>query len=282
MENKINVIKVAAFSDGDIGGNPAGVVLNEIMPNPTEMQKIAKEVGFSETVFAEALDNKQTWRVRYFSPESEVPFCGHATIALGTVLAHEFGDGNYSLHLNKTDISVEGIRKNDRYLATLNSPQTSSRKLTKVEIEETLSLFSYDKSHLSNEIHPAHINGGADHYVIGLKDIAALSAMKYDLDKGRVFMQERNIVTVMFVVKETNQLFYARNAFASGGVFEDPATGAAAAAFSGYLRDVDWPCQGSITIIQGEDMGSRSVIMAKFDSQIGNSISISGGARFLE
>ena len=46
------------------------------------------------------------WRVRYFAPEIEVPFCGHATIALGAVLGERFGEGRYKLYLNDSEISV--------------------------------------------------------------------------------------------------------------------------------------------------------------------------------
>lgn len=74
----MDVLKIAAFSDGNSGGNPAGVVIADNLPNDQEMQRIAAKVGFSETAFA--MPSGTSWRVRYFSPESEVPFCGHATI----------------------------------------------------------------------------------------------------------------------------------------------------------------------------------------------------------
>ncbi len=74
----MSVLRIAAFSDGDIGGNPAGVLIADELPNESEMQRIAAEVGFSETAFAAPAGTG--WRVRYFSPESEVPFCGHATL----------------------------------------------------------------------------------------------------------------------------------------------------------------------------------------------------------
>jgi ABC-type branched-subunit amino acid transport system ATPase component len=81
----MKIQKIAAFSDGDVGGNPAGVFIGDELPSDADMQRIAAEVGFSETVFA--VSNGASWRVRYFSPEFEVPFCGHATIALGAALA---------------------------------------------------------------------------------------------------------------------------------------------------------------------------------------------------
>jgi PhzF family phenazine biosynthesis protein len=79
----MNVSRIAAFSDGDTGGNPAGVVIG-VLPDAATMQRVAAEVGFSETAFA--APEGDGWRVRYFSPQTEVPFCGHATIALGAAL----------------------------------------------------------------------------------------------------------------------------------------------------------------------------------------------------
>lgn len=209
------------------------------------------------------------------------------TIALGAALAQKHGDGNYYLSLNDADISVEGKRDErsdgeESYLASLKSPNTSSKSLSTAEVNRTLALFGYDQSDLATYISPAHVSGGADRYVIALNKRAALSAMSYDIDAGRVFMRERNIVTVMFVFSETKELFHVRNAFASGGVLEDPATGAAAAAFSGYLRDIEWPSNGKLTLIQGEDMGARSIITTEFSSEAGSSIKVSGATRYLE
>ena len=76
----MQVRRIAAFTDGGRGGNPAGVVLADALPGHAEMQRIAAEVGYSETAFAAPWDD--AFVVRYFSPETEVPFCGHATIAL--------------------------------------------------------------------------------------------------------------------------------------------------------------------------------------------------------
>lgn len=55
-----------------------------------------------------AIPFDDAWCVRYFSPGSEVPFCGHATIALGAALALEHGDGVFPLTLDKVEITVEG------------------------------------------------------------------------------------------------------------------------------------------------------------------------------
>jgi predicted PhzF superfamily epimerase YddE/YHI9 len=106
--------------------------------------------------------------------------------------------------------------------------------------------------------------------------------MHYDLASGRELMHREGLITILFAWAEAPQLFHTRNPFASGGVYEDPATGAATAAFAGYLRDIDWPHGGTIEIIQGEDMGSRSRLYASIEEIPGSSIRVSGATRIIE
>ena len=92
-------------------------------------------------------------------------------------------------------------------------------------------------------------------------------------------MTSAGIVTICLVHAETDTRFHARNPFAAGGVYEDPATGAAAAALVGYLRDLGWPHGGAIEILQGEDMGVPSRLRAELTAEAGASVRVSGEAR---
>ncbi len=276
----MDVLRIAAFSQGDQGGNPAGVVIADRLPSDEEMQKIAARVGFSETAFATPDDGQ--WRVRYFAPEREVPFCGHATIALGAALAMREGDGRFDLKLNHAEIRVEGRKDGALFSAALQSPSTRNRAATEQEVGQALGLFAYDADDLAPGLPPAIIHGGADHIVLGLRSREKLAAMHYDLAKGRVTMNRQGWTTIMLVYSETPQRFHARNPFASGGVYEDPATGAAAAALAAYLRDIGWPHRGAIDVFQGEDMGSPSHIRAEPGAVRGGSVRVSGTARLME
>lgn len=276
----MSIIRVASFSDGDVGGNPAGVHISNQHPSESEMQSIAADVGYSETAFAEP--NQNGWRVRYFSPESEVPFCGHATIALGAALAKLTGAGIYPLTLNEAEITVEGFIEDGKYSAALQSPNTHSKSADSSTIQTVLNLFGYEEIDLDPNIPPAFANGGASHLIIGLNSRQRLSEMTYNLDAGRIFMEDSGLVTIMLVHSETKQLFHTRNPFASGGVYEDPATGAASAAFAGYLRDINWLHNGVINIVQGEDMGARSLIRVELTDVAGSSVRVSGSVRFME
>jgi PhzF family phenazine biosynthesis protein len=278
----MDVLRIAAFCDGAQGGNPAGVVIVDSPPDDARMQAIAAEVGYSETVFAVPVRNGGSgWRARYFSPESEVPFCGHATIALGAALALRHGDGVFSLQLNHARISVEGRRDGALLWAALQSPPTRSHAAARQSVVEALDLLGYGQADLDPRIPPAVAHGGADHLVLALKTRAALAAMRYDLAAGRRLMNREGWVTIMLAHAESHQRFHARNPFASGGVYEDPATGAAAAAFAGYLRDIAWPHHGIIDIVQGEDMGQASRLRAEIPAEPGQSIRVSGSARFM-
>ena len=274
-----NVLRIAAFSAGNTGGNPAGVWLGPALPADLEMQAMAKAVGFSETVFATPFQSGQL--VRYFSPEMEVPFCGHATIALGAALAMRGGDGVFRLKLNDAEITVEGRASNGTLSAALQSPPTRSQPAPPALVAQVLALFGYDPTELEATIPPAMMHAGADHLLVALKSRKALRAMVYDFDAGRQLMRQHGLVTICLVHTESSQRFHARNAFAAGGVLEDPATGAAAAAFGGYLRDIDWPHRGSIEIIQGEDMGMISRIQVQIPPAPGSSIRVSGAARVM-
>jgi PhzF family phenazine biosynthesis protein len=273
----MKVERVAAFADGEVGGNPAGVVVCDLLPEATAMQALAAEVGYSETVFAAPSD--KDWRVRYFAPEVEVDFCGHATIALGAALALRCGDGTFSLQLNNARITVEGRRMGPTMTAALQSPPTRSEPASSRLVSEALALFAYAPADLDERIPPAIASAGANHLVLALRSRERLSAMRYELDAGRTLSKAENIGTISLVYAETPRLFHARNPFPIGGVYEDPATGAAAAALGGYLRDLGWAHGGAIEIVQGEDMGVRSRLHAHIPPAPGASIRVSGMTR---
>lgn len=274
-----DVVRVSAFATDNAGGNPAGVMLCDILPKKVEMQAIAKQVGYSETVFAAPEDD--AWRVRYFSPEIEVDFCGHATIALGAALAREHGSGNFTLKLNKTTITVEGNDRDGEWSAAFQSPTTHSRSIAPVLLKETLSLFGLTFDDLDPRIPPAIANAGGDHIVLALKGHQALKNMHYDPKRGKALCIREGLVTFNLVYAESTQIFHSRNPFPVGGVFEDPATGSAAAALAGYLRDLNWPHQGVLTVYQGAEMQMPSRLDIELTNERGASVKVTGAVRLI-
>ena len=276
----MNILKLAAFSYKGEGGNPAGVVFCDIMPAAEEMLEVAKQVGYSETAFLVKQDHG--WRVRYFAPEREVAFCGHATIALGAVLGERFGEGKYKLYLNDSEISVSAEKSDTGVLtATLQSPETWSKDAPREYVDKVLSAFNLSKDNLDLAFPIRFAFAGVKHLILAVKDRKTLADMSYQFDIVKSLMADEDLVTISILWQESDELFHSRNAFASGGVYEDPATGAAAAALAGYLRDINWQGKRSFTILQGEDMGMPSRLLVRYGSKTGESVSVSGEARYI-
>ena len=276
----MNVLRLAAFSKNGQGGNPAGVAFYNAMPTAEEMMSIAKEVGYSETAFLVKQDDG--WRVRYFAPQLEVPFCGHATIALGAALGERFGEGTYKLILNDSTISVNASKTDLGMAATLRSPETWTKEAPTDFVDKVLAGFHMDRSQLDPNFPIRLAGAGAKHLILFVKDRATLVNMKYDFEPVRVLMMEEGLITISLLWQESDSVIHSRNAFASGGVYEDPATGAAAAALAGYLRDIGWKGAKTFTILQGEDMGVPSRLIVSFTPKVGESISVSGEVRHIE
>ena len=164
----MKVLKLAAFSRNGQGGNPAGVAFYDAMPGDEEMLRIAREVGYSETAFLVKQDDG--WRVRYFAPEMEVPFCGHATIALGAALGERFGDGEYRLVLNDSNITVRAERSESGFSATLQSPNTHSEDAPRDYVDKILASFKLTVDDLNPNFPVRIANAGAKHLILVLKE----------------------------------------------------------------------------------------------------------------
>ena len=117
------VLRLTAFTDDPEGGNPAGVVLDANGLSAEDMQRIAADVGYSETAFLiPHTDVENSYQIRYFTPAAEVAFCGHATIASGVVLGREYGDGVYELSTQAGPVEVDVTVAGENVVATLTSP----------------------------------------------------------------------------------------------------------------------------------------------------------------
>src|SRR5690554_1275582 len=157
--------RLAAFTDDPRGGNPAGVWIGDALPPADRMQRIAAEVGYSETAFlAPAVGEVR--EVRYFSPLAEVPFCGHATIASGVVLGRSAGSGTYSLATRAGQVRVEVKREGDAWRASLQSVPTQQRPVPVPVLDEALAALDWRADELDPQLPPMLAFAGAWHLVL--------------------------------------------------------------------------------------------------------------------
>ncbi|MEV8638746.1 PhzF family phenazine biosynthesis isomerase [Streptosporangium sp. NPDC051023] len=277
MTNNVEVLRYTAFTHDPEGGNPAGVVLDAAELSDTEMLAVAAEVGYSETAFVTARDDeRRVFRVRYFAPEAEVAFCGHATIATAVVLAERLGIGQLLFETNAGEIAVDTEIDDDTLRATLTSVPTRSRPAGEDELDEALVALGWSRDDLDPAFPPHVAFGGVEHLVLAAASRERLADLDYDFDALRSVMTRHGWTTVNLFWRESDRRFHARNPFPIGGVVEDPATGAAAAAFGGYLR-VLGTGSAEFTVIQGVDMGRPSTLKVSIASEDGRT-RVGGGA----
>ncbi|MEO1596871.1 MAG: PhzF family phenazine biosynthesis isomerase [Pseudomonadota bacterium] len=259
MSNE-NLQRYAAFTSDPSGGNPAGVWVGDRLPEPAAMQRIAAEVGYSETAFvAPAVGWERT--VRYISPAMEVPFCGHATIATGVALAASEGEGVFTLDTRAGRIPVTVREQQGRIEASLVSVDPKHEPASDHLVAEVTAALDWRTSELDDAIPPARAFAGAWHLVLAARTRVRLDSLAYDFDGLKAIMEREGLVTLQLVWRQDDAVFHSRNPFPVGGVVEDPATGAAAAALGGYLRDarlIEAPA--ALSIRQGEAMGRPSLL----------------------
>ncbi|MEU1935166.1 PhzF family phenazine biosynthesis protein [Streptomyces coeruleorubidus] len=275
----MEILRYVAFSTDPKGGNPAGVVLDATGSDDATMLATAAEVGYSETAFA--VDSGDgSLDVRYFSPLAEVPFCGHATIATAVAHAERHGTGRLRLRTAAGPVTVTTDRAADGTLvATLVSVAPRTAPLEEADLAELLGILGWSAGDLDPALPPRAAFAGAWHPVIAAASRDRLAGLDYDMAALGALMAREDWTTIDLVWRESPTVFHARNPFPPGGVVEDPATGAAAAAFGGYLRELGLVgTPATLTVHQGVDMGRPSTITVTVPAEAGTGIGVTGTA----
>lgn len=123
---RLQLFHVDAFTAHPFKGNPAAVCPMERWIDDAVMQSIAAENNLSETAFF--VPDGEEFRIRWFTPTTEIDLCGHATLASGWVLYHERGfKGDRIVFKSKTD-RLEVTRDGERLV--LNFPARPPKKVT--------------------------------------------------------------------------------------------------------------------------------------------------------
>lgn len=269
------ILHYSAFTTDPAGGNPAGVVLDARGLDESDMQRIAAELGYAESVFLLPRPD-DSFDVRYFSPKAEVSFCGHATIAAAVAHAGRHGPGERTLHTSSGLVRV-GVDADG--LATLVSVAPRVLPLASADLEQILSALGWRHEDLDPALVPALAFAGAWHPVLVATSRARLASLDYDFDRLAALMAEKGWTTINLVWRESSTTVHARNPFPPGGIYEDAATGAAAAALGAYLAANDaLPASRGFTVRQGEDMERPSRLQVQVPTDPGQGIEVSGAA----
>ncbi|MFI8810637.1 MULTISPECIES: PhzF family phenazine biosynthesis protein [unclassified Streptomyces] len=252
----IDVLRYTAFSADSDGGNPAGVVLDASGLDDAEMLATAAELGYSESAFLTGRTGGTAHTIRYFSPKAEVPFCGHATVATAIALAERDGPGDLVFATRAGTVPVTVTRHGDELRAVLTSVEPQVTDIGQADLAEALAALDWPAADLDPELPPRIAYAGARHLVLAAATRERLADLDYDFARLEALMHRLDLTTLQLVWRESGNVFHVRDPFPVGGVVEDPATGAAAAAFGAYARDRGLvPDTAVLTLHQGADMG---------------------------
>ncbi|WP_156725292.1 PhzF family phenazine biosynthesis protein [Streptomyces apocyni] len=262
-QNSTEILRYTAFSSDPDGGNPAGVVLDASGLDDAAMLGIAAELGYSESAFLtappEGLGGQtgRAYTLRFFSPKAEVSFCGHATVATSVALAeHAGGPGDYLFATPAGTVPVTVAEVNGALRATLSSVEPQVKPVDDADLTEALAALDWPAADLDPALPPRIAFAGASHLVIAAGTRERLADLSYDFDRLEALMRRLNLTTLQLVYRASESVFHVRDPFPVGGVVEDPATGAAAAAFGAYARELGLAKEEAVlTLHQGEDMG---------------------------
>lgn len=252
---------VDCFAEGKYQGNELLVVKTDRPVTDEEQQKIAREINFSETAFI--LSDKQAdggYDVRIWTPNvGEVPFAGHPTLGTAHVIRHCYeGGGNDSVKLN-LKVGQIPVAVTEDGMTMSQNPPVFGDIMQKQEIAEVFGISTED----IDEKYPVQwVSTGLEAVIVPLKSRRALSEIKMDRPAFEKYIERhpKNYCNHLFFVGMGNNTLAARCMMED--YVEDPATGSANGDLAGYLLKHNWFGIQDIryTVVQGEDMGRKSIL----------------------
>ncbi|WP_255954838.1 PhzF family phenazine biosynthesis protein [Streptomyces odontomachi] len=145
--------------------------------------------------------------------------------------------------------------------ATLTSVPPYVADAAQADVTEALAALDWQADDLDPALPPRIAYAGARHLVLAVSSRARLADLAYDFDRLAALMRRLDLTTLQLVWRESGTVFHVRDPFPVGGVVEDPATGAAAAALGAYLRELGLvESDALLTLHQGHDLGRPSTL----------------------
>ncbi len=255
---------VDAFTTERFKGNSAGVVIDADSLSDFEMQQIAREINAAESAFA-VKGQKGDYDVRFFTPSDEVPFCGHATVALFHTLAslgkiRTSSDGIRYTESTRAGMVPVKVRDSDGLIYVTMEQNNSEMSKPKIALAELLFALGLRESDSDHQF-PFLVSKTINRHLIVPVTFQSLSRICCDFQKLTELLKKVDVITAHVFAKGSDQSsFSARNFAPHIGIPEDPATGSAAGAFGAYLHETKYVGDGqtNIKILQGAEMGRES------------------------
>ena len=283
------------FTDRPFGGNPLGVFPDAAHLPPELMQKIARQMNLSETVFLGPPETREgTARVRIFTPAVEVPFAGHPTVGSAIFLADR-GAGRRDANGERATLVLEenvgpvavDVRLEDGrpVFARFTTAMLPEHRPCTLAAPDLAAMLGLEPSQIGFDgLAPEMVSCGLPYLVVPVRTLNAIRSAALDTGRWRSLVAGAWAHHVYLVCPEAEGegVDVRVRMFAPGsGVPEDPATGSAAAALGGYLSVADGRQEGALswTVEQGIECGRPSLLYVEADRAEGATTAVRvGGA----
>jgi trans-2,3-dihydro-3-hydroxyanthranilate isomerase len=266
---------VDVFAEERYAGNQLGVFRNAEVLSDVLMQRIAKEMNYSETTFIlTEKDNDGGFDVRIFTPEEELPFAGHPTLGTAFVIQQEILKEPVEkvvLNLKVGQIPVTFSYKQDMpdILWMKQKPPVFGSEVDKGQMARSLNL---EETAIDENFPIQEVSTGIPFLIVPLKSLDQLKKAKVDFPK---FMEQvENIqakAPLLFCpeARENRNDLSVRVFVDYYGIPEDPATGSANGCLAGYLTKHRYFGQNrvDVRVEQGHEIGRPSLLYLKTEEK---------------
>lgn len=230
---RVKVYTVNSFAKSINGGNSAGVVLNADGLSDVEMKKIAGVVGFSETAFVMKSDLAD-FMVRFFTPNEEVDFCGHATIAVFHTISSKgyIKSGRYS---QETKAGILDVQVMEDLSIMMNQNIPSYHEI--IEKQEIADSLNITVDEMLENLPVQIVSTALRDILVPIKSLDILNSINPDFKKVENISSKYNTVGYhIFTLESLNESnAHCRNFAPLYGIPEESATGTSNGALACYL-----------------------------------------------
>ncbi|MBL3530807.1 PhzF family isomerase [Companilactobacillus zhachilii] len=270
---KYRVYQVDAFTKIKLAGNPAGVVTNAEGLTEKQMQTIARELNNSETAFIlPPTKNQADIKIRFFTPTTEVPICGHATIGANFVRAIENNLDSQTIiqETGAGNLPIEISKRNNTYQIMMTQGDISvAEPLDMTTQSRILNALGLTPDQRNQKFPMAIASTGAAKVMIAIDSESTLDNLKPDLEALKSITPDINCngYYVFVVTPDEEHLIHGRMFSPASGINEDPVTGNANGPLGAYLVKYNLvKISGNLlefSIIQGEKIKRPGTMLVR-------------------
>lgn len=259
-----------AFTKDELGGNPAGVVLDTKGLSKKEMQAIARKLNFSETAFVlPSLDSD--YEIKYFTPNEEVDICGHATIATFSLL-EQLGKISTNKYTIKTEAGVLDVQIHSNKMITLQQNLPEFHHI--LPHEEIIKSLNLGQEKLVADMPIQIVSTGLRDIIVPIRRLSDLLNIVPDMNKISEISKIYNVTGYHLFSLETihSSTAHCRNFAPLFNIPEESATGTSNAALACYLikHNIKFTNHNTFTFEQGYVMNKPSEIVVEVASNNGD------------